>query len=80
MRVNPKNFDAILNLIKEDYLLNGPRSFKQFSVKTQLILNLYRLGASVEGATIAKIASLFGISDGEVISLRYSFALLCIIL
>ena len=80
VRVNPKNVDAILNLIKDDYLFNGTRSCKQFSVKTQLIITLYRLGSSGERATIAKIASLFGVSDGGVISVRYGFALLCIIL
>ena len=80
VRVNPKNVDAILNLIKDDDLIKAPRSCKQFSVKTQLIIILYRLGSSGEGGTIAKIATLFGVSDGGIISVRYCFVLLCIIL
>lgn len=38
----------------------------------QLIIVLYRLGSSGEGATISKIASLFGVSEGGVINVNFS--------
>ncbi|XP_036342392.1 putative nuclease HARBI1 [Rhagoletis pomonella] len=66
-RVSKPSFDAILELIKNDEIFNGPRSCKQFSVEAQLIIVLYRLGSSGEGASISKIARLFGVSDGGVI-------------
>ncbi|XP_039968986.1 protein ALP1-like [Bactrocera tryoni] len=66
-RVTWKTFDAILDLIKGDNLFNKIRSGKQFPIKTQLAIVLYRLGSSGEGATLSKIAGLFGISDGGII-------------
>ncbi|XP_065356325.1 uncharacterized protein LOC135950720 [Calliphora vicina] len=64
VRVSWQNFHFILNLIKNDKVFNGPRSCKQFPVEMQLIIFLYRLGSSGEGASLSKIASLFGIGDG----------------
>ncbi|XP_017485674.1 PREDICTED: uncharacterized protein LOC108374204 [Rhagoletis zephyria] len=54
-------------MIKDDDVFNGPRSCKQLPIRIQLAVVLYRLGSCGEGATITKIGSLFGISDGGVI-------------
>ncbi|XP_050340844.1 uncharacterized protein LOC126767356 [Bactrocera neohumeralis] len=66
-RLNWKTFDFILNLIKDDASFNQIRSCKQFPLKTQLAIVLYRLGSNGEGATLSKIAGLFGVSDGGII-------------
>ncbi|XP_067633653.1 putative nuclease HARBI1 isoform X1 [Eurosta solidaginis] len=66
-RVSRSTFQVLYDLIKDDEIFNGPRSCKQFSLETQLLVVLYRLGSSGEGATISKIASLFGVSDGGAI-------------
>ncbi|XP_054083341.1 putative nuclease HARBI1 [Zeugodacus cucurbitae] len=67
VRVSKTTFDFIIDLIKDDEVFNGPRSCKQFPIQIQLAVVMYRLGSCGEGATITKIASLFGISDGGVI-------------
>ncbi|XP_049308660.1 uncharacterized protein LOC125777617 [Bactrocera dorsalis] len=66
-RVNWKTFDFILNLVKDDASFNQIRSCKQFPLKAQLAIVLYRLGSNGEGATLSKIAGLFGVSDGGII-------------
>lgn len=67
IRVNWHTFDYILDSIKDDEVFNAPNSWKQIPVKIQLMIVLYRLGSYGEGATIAKIASLFGVGDGGTI-------------
>lgn len=72
-RVNWTNFKLILELIKDDEVFHGPRSCLQFPVEMQLIIVLYRLGSSGEGASVAKIASLFGIGDGGTVQVITGF-------
>lgn len=67
LRVNWQTFDFILDLIKDDQVFNGPNSWKQIPVKVQLMIVLYRLGSYGEGASITKVASLFGVGDGGTI-------------
>uniref|UniRef100_A0A0A9XT22 Uncharacterized protein n=1 Tax=Lygus hesperus TaxID=30085 RepID=A0A0A9XT22_LYGHE len=47
-------------------LKNTPvfKSKLQFPVEVQLMIVLHRLGSNGEGASVAKIAALFGIGDG----------------
>ncbi|XP_067622211.1 putative nuclease HARBI1 isoform X2 [Eurosta solidaginis] len=67
-RVSRSTSQVLYDLIKDDEIFNGPRSCKQFSLETQLLVVLYRLGSSGEHPlTISKIASLFGVSDGGAI-------------
>ncbi|XP_067625245.1 uncharacterized protein [Eurosta solidaginis] len=66
-RVSRSTFQVLYDLIKYDEIFNGPRSCKQFSLETPLLVVLYRLCSSGEDATISKIASLFGVSDGGAI-------------
>lgn len=67
MRCNRKQFQKILDLIKDNPLFHGNNSQKQFSPYFQLALVMYRLGSFGTGASIDKIASLFGIGDGGTI-------------
>lgn len=67
IRVNWKCFKKILSLIETDEVFDGARNGKQYPIETQLAVTLFRLGSSGEGATISKIASLFGIGDGGTI-------------
>lgn len=63
-RVSWRSFLYIYELIKDDILFQGPRSSMQLPIQMQLLIVLYRLGSSGEGASISKIAFLFGIGDG----------------
>ncbi|XP_049301863.1 uncharacterized protein LOC125775375 [Bactrocera dorsalis] len=67
VRMNRANFEIVLKLIEDDVLFNGASSGKQFPVAMQLAIVLYRLGCNGEGASVAKIASFFGIGDGGTI-------------
>lgn len=69
--VSRSTFEVIIDLIKDDDVFNGPRSCKQFPVEMQLLIVLYRLGSSGEGATVSKIGSLFGVSDGGAIQVKH---------
>lgn len=63
-RVNRQTFEYIYHEIKNDDVFSGPNSFKQFPVKIQLLITLYKLGASGEGGTLDKISKFVGIGDG----------------
>lgn len=67
VRCSRKQFNIILALVEENPVFHGVNSHKQFSVQFQLALVLYRLGSNGNGATLAKIATLFGIGDGGTI-------------
>ena len=69
VRVNWINFETILILIKNNPVFKGTRSCRQFPVSLQLLIVLYRLGCSGEGATLTKVASFFGIGDGGTIDI-----------
>ena len=72
-RCSRGQFQKILSLIKDDPIFNGALSGKQFAIELQLMITLYRLGSSGEGATIAKISGLFGIGDGGTIQVGFFF-------
>lgn len=61
VRVDKKEFQLILNQIKDDPLLNNTG---KHSLTEQLSTVLYKLGSSGEGASVRKISNLFGMSDG----------------
>jgi len=67
MRCSRSQFNKILCLIENDSAFDGARSGKQLPIELQLIVTLYRLGSYGEGATICKMAGLFGIGDGGTI-------------
>lgn len=67
MRCTRARFNMILDLIKDNELFHGVNSNKQFTPYFQLALVMYRLGSNGTGASIAKIASLFGVGDGGTI-------------
>lgn len=67
MRCTREQFNVILDLINDNPLFHGKNSEKQFSPYFQLALVMYRLGANGTGASIARIAALFGIGDGGTI-------------
>lgn len=71
VRVSWSNFKILLELIQTDEIFNGPRSSKQIPVSIQLMIVLYRLGSSGEGATITKIASFFGIVLSDWYDVKY---------
>ena len=56
-RVNWNTFRFVFDLIKSDELFVGAVIGKQHPIETQLLLVLYRVGTSGEGATLTKIAS-----------------------
>ncbi|KAF6209583.1 hypothetical protein GE061_015331 [Apolygus lucorum] len=66
MRVNWAQFQTIVDLIKDDAVF---KSKLQFPVEVQLMIVLYRLGSYGEGASIAKIANLFGVGDGGTVDI-----------
>lgn len=68
LRCSRQQFNVILALIENHPVFHGFNSNKQFSVQFQLALALYRLGSYGEGATLGKIASLFGVGDGGTIA------------
>lgn len=81
LRCSRQQFNVILALIENHQVFHGINSHKQFSVQFQLALVLYRLGSNGDGATLAKIASLFGIGDGgtiDKITTRVFDAILCL--
>lgn len=66
VRVTREQFHFVLSKIESDPIFNcGPNL--QYSVAIQLALTLYRLGSYGDGASIARIAALFGIGDGGTI-------------
>lgn len=67
MRCTREQFNVIIDLIKDNPVFHGKNSEKQFSVYFQLALVMYRLGSNGSGASIARIATLFGIGDGGTI-------------
>lgn len=67
LRCSRKQFNVLLALIENHPVFHGFNSHKQFTTQFQLALVLYRLGSYGEGATLCKIASLFGIGDGGTI-------------
>lgn len=66
-RCTQAQFNVILALIEGHPVFHGQNSDKQFSIQFQLALVLYRLGSNGEGATLGRIATLFGIGDGGTI-------------
>lgn len=67
LRCSRTQFNIILALIENNPVFHGENSEKQFSVAFQLALVLYRLGSNGHGATLCKIAQLFGVGDGGTI-------------
>lgn len=65
LRVNREDFNKLVSLIENDDIFLSTKL--QFSVQKQLAIVLYRLGCYGEGASIKKLASLFGIGDGATI-------------
>ncbi|XP_049306215.1 uncharacterized protein LOC125776718 [Bactrocera dorsalis] len=65
LRVSRDQFALLLSLIKDSAQFNNAQSIRQFSVEMQLAITLYRLGSSGESAAIRKVATLFGVGDGE---------------
>lgn len=66
IRLTREQFHFTLSKIESDAIFNcGPNH--QYSVAIQLTLTLYRLGAYGDGASIVRIAALFGIGDGGTI-------------
>lgn len=66
-RCTQVQFNIILALIEGHPVFHGENSDKQFSIQFQLALVLYRLGSSGDGATLGRIATLFGVGDGGTI-------------
>lgn len=64
LRCTRTQFNVILALIENHAVFHGKNSQKQFSVQFQLAIVLYRLGSNGEGATLGKVAALFGVGDG----------------
>lgn len=64
LRVNRSEFNHILNLIKNDPIFESGKTATQLPIELQLQIALYRFGSNGEGATIRKIASIFGVGDG----------------
>lgn len=63
VRVNREQFHEIISRIDSNPIFNcGPNL--QFPVAVQLALTLYRLGAYADGASLVRIAALFGVGDG----------------
>ncbi|XP_050322655.1 uncharacterized protein LOC126754590 [Bactrocera neohumeralis] len=69
LRVGRDQYNMLVDLIKNDEEFNKAHSCKQFSVELQLAITLFRLGSSGESAAFRKIATIFGVGDGETISL-----------
>ncbi len=67
LRCTRKQFNVVLGLIEAHPVFHGQNSDKQFSAGFQLALVLFRLGCNGQGASISKIASLFGVGDGGTI-------------
>ncbi|XP_017475630.1 PREDICTED: uncharacterized protein LOC108365917 isoform X3 [Rhagoletis zephyria] len=67
LRVTRDQFTFILSLIRNNIEFNKSHSVRQYSVDHQLAIVLFRLGSSGENAAIRKIASVFGVGDGETI-------------
>lgn len=63
IRMERATFHALLSRIQSNACFN-PAANRQHSVAIQLAVTLFRLGASGDGASIGKIAALFGIGDG----------------
>lgn len=61
------NSNYIMNKIKDDPEFHGQNSILHIPVGVQLAVVLYRLRSYGDGGAIRKIASLFGIGDGETI-------------
>ena len=74
-RCSRTQLKTILGLIQDDKVFDGARSGKQFPIEMQLVITLYRLGASGEGATLTKMAALFGVGDGGTIQVGCFFAM-----
>ncbi|KAK4876873.1 hypothetical protein RN001_009379 [Aquatica leii] len=68
VRVNWRTFNIILNLIKDDDVFNGQNSWKQLPIKYQLTITLFCLGCYGKGSSIRKVATLFGVGDGDTVS------------
>uniref|UniRef100_A0A0A9Z5Y3 Putative nuclease HARBI1 n=1 Tax=Lygus hesperus TaxID=30085 RepID=A0A0A9Z5Y3_LYGHE len=76
MRMDWHQFQIVMNEIKDDPVF---KSKQQFPVEIQLMVVLYRLGSYGEGASVAKIATLFGIGDEgtvEILTRRVFVAIL----
>lgn len=67
VRLRPEEFAHILDLIKNDEVFHTKRTNIQLPIELQLKVVLYRLGSSGDGASVRKVASLFGIGDGGTI-------------
>lgn len=65
LRVNRSIFSVILNEIKDDPVFHT--SSIQFPTSIQIAIVLFRLGSSGESGSIRKMASVFGVGDGETI-------------
>lgn len=63
LRVSREQFAHLLSLICSDKVFTKCTG-KQFPIDLQLAIVLFRLGSSGESASIAKIATFFGIGDG----------------
>lgn len=81
LRCTQSHINIILALIEDHPVFHGVNSDKQFTVQFQLALVLYRLGSNGDGATLLKIASLFGIGDGgtiDKVTARVFESILCL--
>ncbi|XP_037827731.1 uncharacterized protein LOC119615817, partial [Lucilia sericata] len=67
VRLNPEEFAHVLDLIQNDEVFQTICHKSQLPVELQLKIVLYRLGSSGDGASVRKVASLFGIGDGRTI-------------
>lgn len=68
LRMERTTFHALLSRIQPKACFN-PAANRQHPVAIQLAVTLYRLGASGDGASIGRIAALFGIGDGGTIDI-----------
>lgn len=68
LRMERATFHALLSTIASNACFN-PAENRQHPVAIQLAVVLYRLGASGDGASIGRIAALFGVGDGGTIDI-----------
>ncbi|XP_017468561.1 PREDICTED: uncharacterized protein LOC108360678 [Rhagoletis zephyria] len=67
LRMTRNQFSFILSVISASPTFNNSHSLQQYPVDLQLAIVLYRLGSSGENAAIRKVATVFGVGDGETI-------------
>lgn len=68
LRVSRSQFVHLVNLIKGDEVFATASVHRQIAVDLQLAIVLFRLGSSGSSASVRKICTVFGVSDGGILA------------